>query len=270
MPGYIARPDRLGVKVVSVFPGNFGTAFGSHQGMVILFEPVHGAPIGILDGREITAIRTAAATAVATDCLARRDARTLGVFGYGEQAQAHLEALLPMRAFDDVLISGRSPERATAFAREQAEKLGVDVRAAPAPETGGCDVVVTATAASEPFFDHCWLNPGQHLNVVGSSIPTTSEIDEETFAAARVFVDFKDSALALAGDFARAKAKGLVSDDHLLGSIGEVLTGALPGRQTAEEITLFKSLGMAAEDLVAADYIVSEALRLGVGQTVEW
>jgi ornithine cyclodeaminase len=270
MPGHIARPDRLGVKVVTVFPGNFGTAFGSHQGMVLLFETEHGAPLALLDAREITAIRTAAATAVATDCLARAGARTLGVFGYGEQAATHLEALTPLRDFSRVLVWGRDPARAMAFAAAQSERLGLDIRAASAETAGGCDVVVTATASTDPVFFHEWLHPGQHLNVVGSSIPTTAEIDGETMAAARVFVDYKASALALAGDFARAKAQGLVDDDHLLGSIGEILVGAIPGRRSDLEITLFKSLGMVAEDLVAADFVFGEAQRQGVGQQVEW
>jgi ornithine cyclodeaminase len=192
------------------------------------------------------------------------------VFGYGEQAATHLEALASIREFSRVLVWGRDPARALAFAAAQSERLGLDVRAASAEAAGTCDVVVTATAATDPVFFHAWLRTGQHLNVVGSSIPTTAEIDEETMAAARVFVDYKASALALAGDFARAKARGLVGDDHLLGSIGEILVGAIPSRRSDLEITLFKSLGMVAEDLVAADFVYGEARRQGLGQTVNW
>jgi ornithine cyclodeaminase len=132
------------------------------------------------------------------------------------------------------------------------------------------DVLCTTTAAKEPFLEARMLRPGHHLNVVGSSIPTTSEIDIDTVTKSRLFVDFKDSALALAGDFRRAKEAGAVTDDHILGSIGDVLTGKVPGRRSNEEITLFKSLGMVAEDLASADFILAEAERRGVGQMVDW
>jgi ornithine cyclodeaminase len=134
----------------------------------------------------------------------------------------------------------------------------------------GADVICTTTAAAEPFFKADWLRPGQHLNAVGSSVPTTSEIDVETVARARLFVDFKDSALALAGDFKRAREAGLVGDGHIVGSIGDVLTGKVAERTSDQDITLFKSLGMVAEDLVSADYIYREAVRRGVGEAVEW
>lgn len=271
MPGYTADPEWLGIKVMSVYAGNFGTAFGSHQGFVILFETKNGVPRAILDGREITAIRTAAATAVATDALARREVETLGIFGYGEQAHTHLEAVPAVRKFRRALVWGRDFAKAQQFcAAEQPHHDFPVVAVADPAEAAAADVICTTTAAKEPFFEARWLRPGQHLNIVGSSIPTTSEIDVETVARARVFVDFKDSALALAGDFRRARAAGAVGDDHLLGSIGDVLTGRIPGRTSDQEITLFKSLGMVSEDLVAADYLLREAERRGVGQLVEW
>lgn len=272
MPGYTAKPEWLGIKVMSVFPGNFGTAFGSHQGFVMLFETEHGAPKAILDGREITAIRTAAATAVATDALARQDVKTLAIFGYGEQAHTHLEAVTQVRTFERALVWGRDFERTQAFCAEQAKHHKLEIVPVRTAEEAavGADVLCTTTAAKEPYYQATWLRPGQHLNVVGSSVPTTSEIDVETVARTNLYVDFKDSALALAGDFRRAKAAGAVTDDHIRGAIGEVLTGKIPGRTSAEEITLFKSLGMVAEDLVSADHILHEAERRGVGQVVEW
>ncbi len=272
MPGYIGAPEWLGIKVMSVFPANFGTAFGSHQGFVHLFETTNGAPRAIMDGREITAIRTAAATAVATDVLARPDSKTLAIFGYGEQAHTHLEAVTKVRSFERAVVWGRDLDKAKRFVAAESAHHDLALTAVATAEeaaTAG-DVLCTTTAAKEPFFEARWLRPGHHLNVVGSSIPTTSEIDIETVARARLFVDFKDSALALAGDFRRAKEAGAVGDDHIIGSIGDLLTGRVAGRTSAEDITLFKSLGMVAEDLVSADFILREAERQGVGQLVDW
>jgi len=271
MPGYTSNPEWLGVKVVTVFPSNFGTEFGSHQGMVLLFETTHGAPVAILDGREITAIRTAAATAAATNALAPMSVSTLGIFGYGEQASTHVDALLKVRSFENILIWGRNSDRARAFAADMAARHGCSITAVEeARAAADCDVVCTTTAAAEPILMADWLRPGQHLNVVGSSIPTTSEVDEATIARGRLFVDFKDSTLALAGDFRRAKAKGLVNDDHIIGCVGDVLTGRVPARVADTDITIFKSLGMASEDLIACDFVLSEAARCGIGQLVEW
>lgn len=272
MPGYIGDPEWLGIKIMTVFPANFGTEFGSHQGFVHLFETKNGAPRATMDGREITAIRTAAATAVATDVLARRDTKTLAIFGYGEQAHTHLEAVTRVRSFDRALVWGRDFERAKQFAAAESAHYDLDIAAVATAEEAAvaADVLCTTTAAKEPFIEARWLRPGQHLNVVGSSIPTTSEIDIETVVRSRLFVDFKDSALALAGDFRRAKEAGAVGDEHILGSIGDVLTGRVAGRVSDQDITLFKSLGMVAEDLVAADFILREAERRGIGQTIEW
>ena len=271
MPGYIATPDWLGVKIVTVFPSNFGSAFGSHQGMVLLFDTTNGAPVAILDGREITAIRTAAATAAATDVLSSAKARSLGVLGYGEQAANHIEALLQIRPFETVLVWGRDFSRANHFAEEMEDRFGLTVNAVEqAQQAATCDVVCTTTAAPEPILFADWLKPGQHVNLVGSSIPTTSEVDEELLGLGRLFVDFRESALALAGDFNRAKAKGLINDTHIVGCIGDVMLGAVPARETETDITIFKSLGMASQDLVASDFVLSAANQRGIGQLVEW
>jgi ornithine cyclodeaminase/alanine dehydrogenase-like protein (mu-crystallin family) len=271
MPGSTPDPAWFGIKVVSVFPGNFGTAYGSHQGMVLLFEPEHGAPCAIVDARAITAIRTAAASAVATRALADPAASTLGIFGYGEQAESHLEALGHTRRFERIRVWGRDAARCLKFAAAQSARLGLEVEPVTELEDAAeADIVCTVTAAREPFFRASWLRPGQHLNVVGSSIPSTAEVDNETVARSRFFVDYRDSALALAGEFRRAKAAGLIDDSHILGSVGDVLTGKVPGRRSAQDVTLFKSLGMAAEDLVSADFVLAEARRQGIGQWVEW
>lgn len=267
MPGVIADPDWLGIKVMTVFPGNFGTELGSHQGPILLFDPDNGRLLAMIDGREVTAIRTAAASAAATDALANPDAASLGVFGYGEQARTHVAAIRAVRKVREVLVWGRDPARAEAFATD----LGEGVRAVATPwEAASADILCLTTAAKEPYFEGAWLRPGQHVNVVGSSIPTTSEIDHETLVRSRVFVDFRDSALALGGDLRRALEAGAITSDHILGSVGSVLSGACAGRTSPQDITLFKSLGMVAEDLVACDHILRAAEAKGCGTIAEF
>ena len=267
MPGITSNPDWLGIKVVSVFPGNFGTELGSHQGPVLLFDSSDGRLRAMIDGREITAIRTAAASAAATDVLARTDARSLAVFGYGEQAHSHVAAIRAVRPITEVLVWGRDLDKASRFAAA----LGPHARAVTSPrEASGADVLCLTTAAREPYFEGEWLSPGQHVNVVGSSLPSTSEIDSRTLARARLFVDYEPSARALGGDIRRALESGAIPEDHIVGSIGQVLTGAVRGRESADEITLFKSLGMIAEDLIAADHVLREAEARGVGVLIDF
>lgn len=270
MPAYTARPEWLGIKVVTVFPGNFGTGKGSHQGMVLMFEAETGSPVALVEAREITAIRTAAATAAATDLLARKDAASLGILGYGEQAQTHLRSVPLVRRFDDIRVWGRDPERARVFAERQSERLGLPVRAATREEAVAADVVCTVTAAAEPVLFGGELRAGQHLNVVGSSIPTTTEIDGEALVRSRVYVDFLDSALALGGDIRRALEAGEIETGHIRGSVGDVLLGKAEGRIADDQITLFKSLGMAAEDMVSCAHVLAEAERSDLGDVVEW
>ncbi len=272
MPGYIARPHRIGVKAVTVFPGNHGTALGSHQGMVLLCDAANGQPLAIVEARAVTAIRTAAASAVATDVLARRGGGTLAILGCGDQAAAHLEALQLVRDFAHTVVWGRDGSKARTFADQQSRRLGrrIDVAQSAQAAIAAADVICTTTAAAEPVLFGEWLRQGQHLNVVGSSIPATAEVDSEAVLRSRYFVDYEPSARALAGEFARAVKAGVVGEHHMLGSIGEVLAGALAGRRDDDDITLFKSLGMIGEDLIAADFAVREAERLGLGCAVDW
>lgn len=271
MPGHIATPSRYGAKIISVFEGNFGTRHGSHQGMVLLFDTEHGVPLAMVDAAAITAIRTAASTAVATDLLARPDARTLGIFGYGEQARQHIAALTHVRDFERILVWGRDPARAQAFAAEQALAHDRPVAATADPaEAAQADVICTATSAATPFYRAAWLRPGQHLNLVGASLPSAAEAEPEVVRAARCFYDYRESALALAREFRAAIAAGLIADDHLLGSIGDVIEGKVAGRRSPDDITLFKSLGLIVQDMVAGDHVVAEAARQGLGTLIEW
>jgi ornithine cyclodeaminase len=271
MPGFTADPPGLGLKLVTIFPGAVAKGIKSHQGVVMMFDAEDGRPLGVMDAAEITGIRTAAATAVATDALARPDASSLSIFGLGEQASTHLESLTRVRKFTRVRVWGRDSKKLEAFCKAQGSAHGVALEPELSAEAAAdADVLCLVTGAREPFFQGAWLRAGQHLNAVGSSIPATSEIDAETVRRARYFVDYRDSALALSGDFLRAKAAGVIDDSHMLGEIGEVLLGRTPGRRNAEDITLFKSLGMAAEDLVSADWILKEAARLDRGVVIDW
>jgi ornithine cyclodeaminase/alanine dehydrogenase-like protein (mu-crystallin family) len=277
MPGQAQAPRCLGSKAITVFPDNFGTALGSHQGLMLLFDPDNGAPVAVLDAREITAIRTAAATAVATDVLARKDVRSLAIFGYGEQAHTHADALTKVREFEEIVIWGRDKARAESFT----EKLRAEYGARPdfpkrlravadGAVAAAADVVCTVTAAAEPFYRAEWLRPGQHINLVGAGIPSRAEAEPQVVPLTRYFADFKDSALALAGEFLRAKEAGLVNEQHVLGCVGDVLEGSVPGRKEPGDITLFKSIGMVVEDLVASEFVLREAERRETGQLVEW
>jgi ornithine cyclodeaminase len=271
MPGYISSPEWFGIKVTAVFPQNVGTNLGSHQGMVLLFDAESGRPVAVVNGRAITALRTAAASAVATQVLARPDARSLGVLGYGEQAATHVEAMCQVRQLDEILIWGRSFDKAMDFAAQQETARKIPVRAVRSvADAVGCDIVCTTTAAEAPLFSAAAVPSGAHLNVVGSSIPTTAEIDSQTVLASRFFVDYKESALALAGEFRAAKRSGIVGDDHILGSIGDVLLGKVAGRTAQSDITVFKSLGMISEDLIAADHVYGLAQKMGVGSLADF
>lgn len=270
MPGYLKSPQCLGIKVLTVFPGNFGTEFGSHQGLVLLFDSLNGAPQAILDAREITAIRTAAATAVATDVLARKDARTLAIFGYGEQARTHALALARVRSFAEYWITGRNAARASAFSHELSGEVVGTVRAVELADAAKADVICTVTAATEPFYRREWLRAGQHLNLVGASVPSACEIEPQALPGTRYFTDYPASARALAGEFLRARAAGIIGDEYLLGSVGDVLEGSVRGRITNSDITIFKSLGMIAEDLICANFVLAEAQRQQIGQLIDW
>jgi ornithine cyclodeaminase/alanine dehydrogenase-like protein (mu-crystallin family) len=270
MPGYTASPLWLGIKVTSVFPDNHGTQYGSHQGMVLLFETRYGRPLAVVNGRAVTYLRTAAASAVATDILARTEGSTVGILGYGDQAAAHVEAMSLVRTVQRFVVWGRSYPRAREFAarHQSARQVPVDA-VSEIKDAVACDIVCTTTAAETALFESSTLHAGVHLNVVGSSIPSTAEIDSETVARSRFFVDYKESALALAGEFLAAKRAGVVTDDHILGSIGDVLIGRVKGREAPGDITIFKSLGMISEDLVSADHVYRRAQEEGIGEIVD-
>lgn len=270
MAGSMRDPDTFGVKVTSVFPGNFGTGYQSHQGLVTLFERAHGRPVGIVHGGEITARRTAAASAVATDVLARRDCRVLTILGYGEQGAMHAEAIPLVRNIQEIRVWGRDPRLSTAFAKNHARRDGPTISAARtlAEAVHGADIICTTTAAPTPFLDLEHISHGCHLNVVGASVARFHEVTPAVVAASRLYVDHLPMALAEAGEIRAAIAEGLVSAGHILGEIGTVVAGHCVGRTSPADVTLYKSLGMPVEDLSAAMHVLRRAEQLGVGTTV--
>jgi len=274
MPGYLApldgRGGALGMKAVTVFPRNAARGIDTHQGAVLLFEADTGRLSALMDGGAITAIRTAAVSGVATDVLARRDAAELAVLGAGVQARTHLEAIAAVRNIKQARIWSRTFERARALAGEQQAKLGFPVEAVSSPETAirGADVIATVTASAEPVLQRSWVKDGAHINAVGSSVPHTRELDTQTIVSSRLFVDRRESALKEAGDLLIPMREGAVTADHIVAELGEVITGKNPGRRSPGELTVFKSLGIAVEDVAAAAFVVEQARASRTGQTV--
>ena len=260
MPGALGERGVFGAKVLSVFPENFEKGLQSHQGVVLLFDAESGQIACIAHAGEVTAIRTGAASAVATDALARPDATRLSLLGYGEQAVTHVRAISRVRALEGVTVWGRSPERAAAFAAKMSAELALPVTASPSAEAAvaDADIICTVSSAKEPILLGRWVRPGTHVNAVGSSFAGPSEIDNDLVARSRFIADSREGVLAQGAEFLRAKAAGVIGDDHVVGEIGQVLDGRLEGRQSRDQITVYKSLGHIAQDLAAVQALVAE------------
>ncbi len=259
--------DALGAKIISVFPGNDATPFESHIGVVLYFETTNGQLRAIIDASSITAIRTAAVSGLATQLLARQDAGDLALLGAGVQALAHLEAMACARRLRRVRVWSRSEERRTSFTRHAKSRLAVDVEACRTPRDAvdSADIICTVTASREPVLLGEWLAPGTHINAVGASIPRARELDSTAVARARMFVDRRESTLNEAGDFLIPRSEGAITDAHIRGEIGQLVTGSVEGRAEQGEITLFKSLGLAVEDVACAAYLYKRAISEGAG-----
>jgi ornithine cyclodeaminase/alanine dehydrogenase-like protein (mu-crystallin family) len=272
MPGYLAEPECFGVKLVSLTPRNKPPRYSSHLGLVLLFEVEHGRPVAMLDAAEITAIRTAAASGLATRLLARPDASSLAILGAGEQASSHLAAMLAVRELRRVRLWARDRDKAVAFAKSEGAKRGITIEVAQSVKEAvtGADVICTVTKAREPILLGGWVGAGAHLNVVGSSVATTAEIDTPTVVKSRYFVDYRSSTITEGGDYLRALRAGAITPEHILAEIGEVANGSKVGRTSPADITLYKSLGIAPQDLASAHYVLQKARQQGVGQVLDW
>jgi ornithine cyclodeaminase/alanine dehydrogenase-like protein (mu-crystallin family) len=271
MPAYSRSLNAIGTKLISVYPGNHGTPLDSHQGVVMLFDAGTGSPCALMDAVSITAIRTAAVSAVATKVLARTDARVLAILGSGTQARTHLDAMLCARPFKSVRVWSRDTSHARAFAQEAARRHVVDVSVSESAEVAvrGADVVCTVTAARQPVLLGEWLSAGAHVNAVGASLATTRELDTEAVKRSRVFVDRRESALNEAGDLIIPIQERAITENHIVAELGELLAGNAHVRRDARDVTLFKSLGLAIEDLACAVYLHEQARREGAGAWAE-
>ncbi len=278
MPAYRSGQDRsgqapaFGLKTLCIFPPNPARIIDTHQGSVMLLSGETGELLALMNAAAITAIRTAAASGLATQLLARPEAGDLAIVGSGVQARSHLEAMACVRSIKRARVASRNAEHAREFVRQMQPRYSFPIQAVDGVEEAvrGADLIVTATNARTPVLRREWIAPGAHLNVVGASQPTAREVDTATLAAASLFVDRRESTLHEAGDYILAVQEGAIGPDHIRAEIAEVLAGSRPGRTTADEITLFKSLGVAVEDLVSAQYAYQQAQAQGVGTWVEF
>ena len=268
MPAY--SPGGYGLKAICITPGNPAVGKDAHQGGVLLFAADTGEPLALVNASAVTEIRTAAVSAVATDLLARPGAAEVAIIGTGVQGRAHAHALAATRPLTGIRLTGRDPARAREVAAELAGALGLAVTAvgSAAEAVEGADIVVTATNSSQPVLRREWLAAGSHVNAVGACVPQARELDTATMAEAAVFADSRESVVNEAGDYLLAAREGV--GNPVRAELGELLTGTAPGRADADEITVFESLGLAAEDLAAASYLYQEATRLGAGTAADF
>ena len=271
MPGAISDPACFGVKLVSLFPDNPARGLSSHRGAIVLFDSETGGAVAMMDASLLTAIRTAAASAVATRALARTDATSLAIIGYGEQGEHHLDAMMAVRDITRLHVAGRNADKAAAFTARAAQSYpqlqtshGTDIQAA----VKTADIVCTVTASPTPIVKGDWIAPGTHVNIVGSSIPSMREVDDTMVSRSAIWVDYLPSTLAQAGEIVDMIAAGSFAASDLMGEIGALLDGKIAGRSSDDQITSYRSLGVAAQDLAAAHYVTEQAGKQGIGQVV--
>lgn len=274
MPAYLSASDALGAKIVSVFPRNVNKDLPTIHALVVLVNPETGQPAAVMDGSYLTALRTGAASGVATDLLARTEASVAAIIGAGIQGRTQLEAVCTVRAIKKAWVYDCLPDAASAFAKEMKEHgdpLPADISVADsaAQAVQEADIICTATTSSEPVLEDGDLKPGVHINGVGSFTPEMQEIPSLTVVRSKVIVDSRSASLAEAGDLIIPLKEGLINEEHLHGEIGEVAAGKIAGREFEDEITFFKSVGLAVQDVAVAELIRRQAEELGLGKEVE-
>lgn len=267
MPVYSSRNKRLGLKLVSVFPRNPEIGLPTVQALVLLMDATNGSPLAIMDGEYLTALRTGAASGLATDLLANKDAKTVGIFGAGAQGRTQLEGVCAVRGIERCLVFDFDQNAANSFAREMSERVQVDVIPADSDiQLKEMEIVCTATNSKDPVFEPTVLAPGTHVNAIGAYSPQMSEVPIETVERARLYVDQTSACLAEAGDIIKAIESGAIKKDHILGELGDLISGKVKGRVRRDEITLFKSVGNAIQDLVTADEVLRSSERQNENQ----
>jgi len=271
MPGYLGSIETVGIKTVTVFPGNTDSEYDSHQGTVMLFDATNGRLKAVLDATEITATRTAAASAVATEQLSRPDSSVLAILGAGVQGAAHVRSIPLVRDLGEIRVWSRNPEHAAQLvANAGGRESEIHAELTVADAVAGADIVCTTTASSDPILTGAMLESGMHLNAVGSSVPFARELDAEAMARSRIFVDRRESTLNESGDFLMARVDGAVDENDIIAEVGEVVVGAHGGRESEDEITTFVSLGIAVEDIAAGDLVYRKALDSGKGVSMHF
>ena len=268
MPAFIDDPAMLGTKVVSVFGSNAAVGLPTHLATIVLLDPMTGELLAIMDGRYITEARTAAVSAVSVKRLAREEAACLAIIGSGVQARSHLEAIASVRHLHEIRVWSRSLENRTAFAREMRPRTTATIKVATSAREAveGADMIVLATASREPVVQSGWISNGAHVCAVGACRPDQREMDSALVARGRVFVDSRTGALAEAGDIILAMKDGAINEQHVAGELGEVVIGKIAGRTSPDDVTIFKSLGMAVEDVAAAHLAYVKAAERGLGR----
>ena len=262
MPGSTSELGVYGAKIMTLHPQNPAHGLPVLQGFIVLFDRASGALAAIVEGSSVTAIRTAAASALATRELAREDATSHGIFGTGVQAGTHIDAIAAVRPIERVAVWGRNFDTAAAFAAAQQERTGFEIVAVEDPrDAAGCDIVSTVTASADPVIHGDWVTTGAHVNLVGSHAATAREADTELIVRSRVYVDSLQSALSQAGELVIPIQEESIGEEHVVGEIGEVLEGRVAGRGDDAAITVYKSLGVVAQDLFAANRVFDELSR---------
>lgn len=263
MPAYYFSGNIAGVKILTVFPENYQKNIPSHQGQVLVFETETGGIKAIVDADSLTGIRTAAVSAAVTEVMARPDASRLAILGAGLQGRQHLRAIKLVRQLSEVTVWDIRPEAATRYAEKMSEETGVLVRVCDTAgdATRNADIICTLTPSREPILSAADVQPGAHINAVGACSPVARELSSNLMAAGRLFVDWKPAAVVEAGDYLLALQDGAITEEHILGEVGQVLAGTLPGRVSDSDITIFEALGQALQDLIAANY-VADRLKL--------
>lgn len=273
MPAYLAASDALAVKVVSVFPDNLREGMPTIHGLVVVLDSQTGKPVAILEGGTLTAIRTGAGSGAATDLLAREDASVVAIIGSGIQARTQLEAVCTARQLSEVRVYSPNGEHARRFAEEMAGRGPIPGRIEVAKSADeavvGADIICTATSSSTPVFSGAALEPGSHINAVGSFRTDMQEVDAETVSKSLVVVDSREAAREEAGDLMIPIQQGLIGFDHIHAELGEIVTGRRPGRASEGQITYFKSVGVAVQDVIAASIAIKNAAAQGLGLEVE-
>jgi ornithine cyclodeaminase/alanine dehydrogenase-like protein (mu-crystallin family) len=257
MPGYAAGPGVMGIKLITVFHANKDSGYPSHQGIVALFDAKYGQPLMLFDATEITAIRTAAVSALATRLLSRENSERLAIIGAGEQAQRHVESIMLVRKIKEITIWNRNEANAEGLAKKISAGRSIDLKVTKTTQQAAedADIICTVTASRQPLVMGKWISKGSHINAVGSSTPFSRELDTTAIVRGRLFTDRYESIFKEAGDFLIPKEEGIITDDHVKAELGEVLSGTKKGRESDEQITIFKSLGLAVEDIYSAWHI---------------